>query len=166
VYDFKYINVINSNTENKNIVERKTSIVECKFLKLSANETFDVYIGEYEIVGVAFNMAQSNGILEFEGEELSYKMLSSAYFDPNRFLWLVIWSLLKPIKADADGKVRLKCLNISDITNVELHDHGKINEEHINEPVRIEIEGLVVRSKEMRKAIGMRVGLNLDMEKY
>jgi hypothetical protein len=166
IYDFKYINVIGGNTESKNIVERKTSIVECKFLKLSAGETCDVNVGEYEIVGIAFNMAQTNGILEFKGGDLNYKMLSNAYFDPNRSLWLVIWSLLKPIKSNIDGKVRLKCLERADILNMELHDHGKIKEEYSDEPVRIEIQGLIVRSKEMHKAIGMRVGINLDMEKY
>jgi hypothetical protein len=158
--------VINGSTGNKNIIERKTSITENKFLKLSVDETHDVHIGEYEIVGIAFNMAQSNGILEFKGEELNYKMLSSGFFDPNRPLWLVIWSLLKPVKADSSGKVRLKCLERIDIPNAELHDHGKIKKEYSNEPVIIEIEGLIVRSKESHQAVGMRVGLNLDMEKY
>jgi hypothetical protein len=158
--------VINSDAKNKNIIERKTSITENRFLKLSVDETHDVHIGECKIVGIAFNMAQSNGILEFKGEELNYKMFSNGFFDPNRPLWLVIRSLLKPVKADSSGKMRLKCLEQTDIANVELHDHGKIKEEYANEPVKIEIEGLILRSKEPHQAVGIRVGLNLDMEKY
>jgi hypothetical protein len=167
VYDFKFINMTDGILENKNIIEHKTSLIESKLLKLSENETCDVYIGEYEIVGVAFNAAQTNGIVEFKGEELSYKMLSNSFFDPNRSLLLVVWSLLKPIKPDIDGKITLKCLKQADIPNMELNEHGKINmEKYGNEPARIEIEGFIVRSKEMRKTVGMRVDINLDMERY
>jgi hypothetical protein len=165
IYDFKYIDIANNNTQI--IIERKTSIVESKFLKLSKDETCDVNIGEYEIVGIAFNMAQSNGILEFKGENTSYKMLSNSLFDPNRPLWFVVWSLIKPIKADVNGKVALKCLEVSDIPNVELHDHGKADmKKYANEPVRLEIQGFVLRSKNKHHAVGMRMGINLDMERY
>jgi hypothetical protein len=164
VYDFKYIDIANN---CQNIIERKTSIVESKFLKLSEDEICDVNIGDYEIVGIALNMAQSNGVLEFAGESINYKMLSNVHFDPNRSLWFVVWSLLSPIKPDANGNIKLRCLDTSDLSNVELHDHGKVDmEKYANEPVRLEIQGFVLRSKNKHHAVGMRVGINLDMERY
>ncbi|MDR1614142.1 MAG: discoidin domain-containing protein [Campylobacteraceae bacterium] len=168
IYDFKYIGVINSGTENKNIIERKTSLTENRFLKLSLDETCDIQIGEYEIVGISFNKAQSNGILEFKGENLYHKMTLTPTFHPNRLFTMSVWSLLKPIKADAGGKIRLKCLALADIPNIELHDEGRNFEQYSssNEPVRIEIEGLMLRSKEMHTSVGMKIGINLDLQIY
>jgi hypothetical protein len=168
-HDFGYTDLVSSSSSSSSddrFITRKTSIAEDSFLKLALNETFDVSLSnKVEVVGIAFNMAQSNGILGFFGEKESYKALSTAYFDPERALWLVIWSLLKPVLPGKNGKLQLKCLWQVDTANVEFHDHGKYSlEKYADEPIRIEIAGLVTRHTEPRnKKLMMIKGLDLDL---
>jgi len=165
-YDFGYTDLASSSSSDDRFITRKTSITENSFLKLSLNETFEVSLPtEVEVVGIAFNMAQSNGILGFFGERENYKALSTAFFNPERSLWLVIWSLLKPIATDKNGKLQLKCLSQVDAANVEFHDHGRYDlEKYADEPIRIEIAGLVTRRTEPHnKKLMMIKGINLDL---
>jgi hypothetical protein len=167
-YDFGYTDLVNSSSSfDDRFITRKTSITENSFLKLSLNETFDVALSAgVEVIGIAFNVAQSNGILGFFGKTESYKVLSSSFFNPGRSLWLVIWSLLKPIVPDKNGKLQLKCLSQVDNTaDIELHDHVKYNvEKYTDEPIKIEIAGLVTRRTEPHNKKLMTVkGINLDL---
>ena len=169
IYKFSHIDLIKNSKTFVNTCSRKTSLLENKFACLVNNDEVEVSIpNNVLVVGILFNMSQSNAVLEIvSGEHVNRKMLGSVYFDPNIALRLVIWNLFKPVNVK-NGVVKFKCLSYADLKNsigIELHGHGKYNEDrYADEYPRLEIAGFSIRDNFTSEVLLSKVNnINLDL---
>ncbi|MDD2802052.1 MAG: discoidin domain-containing protein [Methylococcales bacterium] len=148
-------------------VSRSTSLISVEFARLSVGESlgFDSE-SDYEVVGVVINMAQTNGAILIKGSNESIKLLDNAYYDPNHSIWLVVWSLLTPVRSD-NGHVSITCLNGLNVQNFEGNDHrdhgNYIRDNTSSYDAVVEIQGIILRyPKSFGKALSV-YGIDLNI---
>ncbi|MBD9372770.1 hypothetical protein IB238_09065 [Rhizobium sp. ARZ01] len=144
-------------------VERRTSLLAERFLRLSEGDALVVNCGRGSIVGAVVNMAQTNASLCFKGKTRLLKRLDSAYFDPARPIWLVAWSLLSPVKSRG-GTVLVKQTASSACSMFEDNDHtrnGALPSPDF--PPIVEIAGFVVRDPKRLMTVVSTRGSEIDL---
>lgn len=160
--EFQYLPI---NTYEFSKVERKTSVMLEDFLAFLKNDKLVINIEkECTLQGVAINMAKSHGILKIETMEGSFtKRLDNNYYDKDRDLWLVVWNLQEGFKFSS-GQVELSCIDL-DETAISLcnedndHRSGGVRDN----PVRLEIAGLIIKYPTDQKAYAEKKIKELDL---
>jgi hypothetical protein len=141
---------------------RATSLVSERFRRLEPGDEVTVDCGAGDVVGAVLNMAQTNASIQLNGRTSSVKRLDSPYFNPDRELWLVAWSMLKPV-ATKRGKIAIRPMASSRDPAFEDNDHsnGKLpSPEH--QPV-VELAGLVIRERARIRRLFSTRGAELDL---
>lgn len=143
--------------DNERSVTRSTSIAQAAFIRLQVEDHIDLQAPpNSEVVGLSFNMARSNCSLVIEGASATTKSLATSFYSKDRALWMVIWSLMTPIRIGEDGNLRLKAVERNSDEDVELHDHGPLLEPYRADSQQVEIAGLVLRNT-VRKCSMLRI---------
>ncbi len=128
-------------------VERKTSIATVRFARMGLNTNLTIACPpRCHVVAVALNMSQTNAALKIAGDHELTKRFDNAYYDPNRSMWLVIWSLISPVPTGIEG-VRLSVTASSIASDQEDNDHSRLNilPPSDQEPV-VEVSGIIVQT--------------------
>jgi len=155
VHDFRYVTVAGD-------VERATSLVRERFRRLELGDEITVDCGAGQVIGVVLNMAQTNGSIQMRGRETAIKRLDSRYFNPDRGMWLVAWSILKPISAKA-GRISIRTLASRLDAAFEDNDHTKGKLPSEDTPPVVELAGLVIRGRRSLKRLYCVSGVDLDL---
>lgn len=131
----------------QNTLERKTSIATVSFARMDLNTKLTIACPpRCHVVAVALNMSQTNAALKISGGDELTKRFDNAYHDPSRSMWLVIWSLLRPVHTGSGG-VRLSVTASSLTSHQEDNDHSRLNKlpPPDQDPV-VEVSGIIVRT--------------------
>lgn len=128
-------------------LERKTAIATVRFARMDLNTNLTIPCpAGCHVVAVALNMSQTNAALKISGHGELTKRFDNAYHDPGRSMWLVIWSLLRPVHT-GNGAVRLAVTASSLASHQEDNDHSRLNAlpPPDQEPI-VEVAGIIVRT--------------------
>jgi hypothetical protein len=145
-------------------IERGTSIATERFLRLVPGISIRLSLPESSaVVGMVFNMSQTNAALRLAGDRTITKRLDSPYFNPSRPLWLATWSLVSPVGTSREG-LEIACVPIDLDESLESNDltaGGTIA--YAEHGPMVEIAGLIVRLPK-RKGPSMRIrGITIDL---
>lgn len=156
-------------SKNKTLTVRQTSLLKEEFVRLSYGESLSIKLEEdVEVVALIINMAQTNGALVIQGKNSLTKRLDNLYYDPERSLWLVTWSLKNPVLSH-NKELSFTCVSSLNSSQFEDNDHrgGSEKNASLNASV-VEIQGIVVRHKKtLQETIKISgIDLNLTSKAY
>src|SRR5690606_36586002 len=115
------------------LTHRTTSIASINTKRIYEDtEVIMKSIPDSEVVGIVFNMSQSNASIKIMGKNNLIKILANAYTDYNRALWLVAWSLIAKVTVPDNGEIKILCDPMWEYLNYEQHDHGRLRPEMVN----------------------------------
>ncbi len=141
--------------------QRTTSIVSAEVIEMRPGAIVELPLPPgAAVVGLVFNMRKSNAALRIEGRTTTTKNLNSLYLDPGPSIWLVSWSLLQPVEADAGG-VRLQCVSNPDLATMEANDHG--NCPHATDEPCVELAGVIVAHPPAKVSTASFTGCEIDL---
>ncbi|VUZ22679.1 Uncharacterised protein [uncultured Comamonas sp.] len=151
-------------SKNKALTVRQTSLLKEEFARLSHGEALTIKTEEdVEVVALVINMAQTNGALVIEGGGSLTKRLDNLYYDPEKSLWLVTWSLDSPVMS-RNKELSFMCVSSSNLLKFEDNDHREGSEKNASHHNAIvELQGIVVRhAKNIHEVIKV-VGIDLNL---
>lgn len=131
-------------------IVRRTSLLTKELAALSEGDVFDIGVAEgrdFEIIGMSLNMARTHGAVELRGEETVTQRLDNALFNPERELWYVSWSMVKPVHSTG-GRVRARIVRSQDNDEQVRNDHSR-PALPVPDPVEcvVELEAFLLRLK-------------------
>ncbi len=162
-HTFEYV-ALETSPPGAECAERHTSIATERFLRLVPGMPIRLVLPKSAaVVGIVFNMSQSNAALRLAGEKTITKRMDSRYFNPAHPLWVVTWSLVSPVATSRDG-LEIACVPIDLQEALEPNDcstGGPIS--YVEHGPVVELAGLIVRLPK-RKGPSMRIrGITLDL---
>jgi len=112
-----------------------------------------------------FNMAQTNALLSIKGDSELIKRLENPLFDPERQVWLGVWTLLSPVNTTL-GKYSLECICTNCEENVEDNEFGpQDSSKSLNSEAVVEIAGLILRKPKKNCSLLRVIGIDLNLTK-
>jgi len=146
------------------IITRKTSVVEEDFLILKKDEDLTIQLSKnLYITGLVINMAQTNCILEiYSNGQTYYKRLDNSYYN-RRDLALVVWNFNNIINLSTEN-FKLSCRDFEDKNILKLaEDNDQRPNLFKDNPINLEISGLVVKSSIKHESEHIKISRKLDL---
>lgn len=128
-----------------NNIYRETRLFSATFGKYYLNQNFSYQSDErqdFKVLGFSLDMAHTHAALKFEGENQVIQRYDNSFFNEDRSLWLVSWSLVSPAYSK-NGKISFEVIKPEDSVEHMMNDHTKKIPD--NNPIVAELETMLIQ---------------------